>query len=82
MQGFPGSGKLPVNDAIFKHYDYVELTRYRASRHFARLPFRMDESGLLTLWTTRFLSLPSDNAVASNALAIRVVFPPVGVTPV
>ncbi|MBM9614481.1 hypothetical protein JWJ90_09265 [Desulfobulbus rhabdoformis] len=68
-----------MNDAILKHH--TELTRYRASRYFARLPFRLAESGSLTLWTVHFLSLPSDPAVTSNALAIRIVFPLVGVTP-
>jgi len=33
-------------------------------------------------YVPHFLSLPSDPAVASNALAIRIVFPLVGVTPV
>ncbi|BCO09846.1 hypothetical protein GF1_22220 [Desulfolithobacter dissulfuricans] len=57
------------------------LTRYRASRYCARLPTYDAESGSLTLCTAHFLSLPSDPAVASNALAIRIVFPLVGVTP-
>jgi hypothetical protein len=54
---------------------------YWASRYFARLPFRMAESGSLSLWTVHFLSFPSDPAVTCNALAIRIVFPLVGVTP-
>ncbi|MHC4363166.1 MAG: hypothetical protein ACYSTZ_10085 [Planctomycetota bacterium] len=57
------------------------LTKYRASRYFTRLPTRAAESGSLTLCATHFLSLPSDPAVASDALAIRIVFPLVGVTP-
>jgi len=40
----------------------------------------MAEAGSLSLWTIHFLSLPSDPAVTSNALAIRIVFPLVGVT--
>jgi len=51
-------------------------------RYFARLPTRKAESGLLALCATYFLSLPSDPTVTSNALAIRIVFPLVGATPV
>jgi hypothetical protein len=54
---------------------------YRALRYFARLPTHFAESGSLSLCTVHFLLLPSDPAVASNALAIRIVFPLVGVTP-
>jgi len=68
-----------VNNAILKHI--TGLTRYRALRYFARLPTRTAESGSLTLCTAHFLLLPSDPAVTSNALAIRIVFPLVGVTP-
>jgi len=68
-----------VSDRILKHD--TGLTRYRASRYFARLPSRTAESGSLPLCTDHFLSLPSDPAVTSNALAIRIVFPLVGVTP-
>ena len=57
------------------------LTRYGASRYFARLPTHNAESGSLALCTVHFLLLPSDPAVTSNALAIRIVFPLVGVTP-
>jgi len=46
-----------------------------------RIPTLDAESGLLTLCTAHFLLLPSDPAVTSNALAIRIVFPLVGVTP-
>ena len=68
-----------MNNAILNHI--TGLTRYRASRYFARLPSRTAESGLLTLCSVHFLLLPSDPAVTSNALAIRIVFPLVGVTP-
>jgi hypothetical protein len=68
-----------VSDAILKHI--MGLTRYRALRYFARLPSHHAESGSLSLCTAHFLLLPSDPAVASNALAIRIVFPLVGVTP-
>jgi hypothetical protein len=57
------------------------LTRYRALRYFARLPSHRAESGSLSLCTAQFLLLPSDPAVASNALAIQIVFPLVAVTP-
>ncbi|HEC31187.1 MAG TPA: hypothetical protein ENI41_01705 [Deltaproteobacteria bacterium] len=57
------------------------LTRYRASRYFARLPSCYAESGSLTLCTTHLLSLPSDPTVTSNALAIRIDFPLIRVTP-
>ncbi|MEZ4601689.1 MAG: hypothetical protein R2940_18010 [Syntrophotaleaceae bacterium] len=66
--------------AILNHA--TGLTRYRASRYLRRLPTRSAESGSLALCADHFLSLPSDPAVASNALAIRIVFPLVGVTPV
>jgi hypothetical protein len=69
-----------VSNRILKHT--TGLIRYRASRYFGRLPSRNAESGLLTLCTAHFLSLPSDPAVTSNALAIRIVFPLIGVTPV
>ena len=68
-----------MNNAILNHI--TGLTRYRALRYFARLPSRTAESGLLTLCTVHFLLLPSDPAVTSNALAIQIVFPLVGVTP-
>jgi hypothetical protein len=68
-----------VYNAILNHI--MGLTRYRASRYFARLPTHHAESGSLSLWTAHFLLLPSDPAVASNALAIQIVFPLVGVTP-
>lgn len=68
-----------MSNRILNHV--TELTRYRALRYFARLPFRNAESGSLTLCTAHFLSLPSDPAVTSNALAIQIVFPLVGVTP-
>jgi hypothetical protein len=80
IQGFPSYLGLPVSCRILKHS--TGLTRYRALRYFARLPTRVAESGSLTLCAAYFLSLPSDPAVASNALAIRIVFPLVGVTPV
>jgi hypothetical protein len=68
-----------VSNAILKHI--TGLTRYGALRYFARLPTRTAESGSLSLCTAHFLLLPSDPAVASNALATRIVFPLVGVTP-
>ena len=68
-----------MNNSILNHV--TGLTRYRASRYFARLPSRTAESGSLALCTVHFLSLPSDPAVAGSALAIRIVFPLVGVTP-
>jgi hypothetical protein len=37
------------------------------------------ESGLLSLCTVYFLLLPSDPAVTRNALAIRIIFPLIGV---
>jgi len=60
----------------------ADLTKYRASRYLARLPFRNAEAGSLALCAAHFLSLPSDLTVASDALAIRIVFPLVGATPV
>lgn len=68
-----------MNNSILKHV--TGLTRYRASRYFARLPSRTAESGSLALCTVHFLSLPSDPAVTGNVLAIWIVFPLVGVTP-
>jgi hypothetical protein len=68
-----------VNDAILNHV--TGLTRYRALRYWERLPTRTVESGSLALCAVHFLSLPSDPAVASNALAIRIVFPLIGATP-
>ncbi|WP_156792384.1 hypothetical protein [Desulfotalea psychrophila] len=68
-----------MSNRILKHD--TGLTKYWASRYFGRLPSRIAESGSLSLCTTHFLSLPSDPAVTSNALAIRIVFPLVGVTP-
>jgi len=57
------------------------MIRYRASRYLARLPSRTAEAGSLALCAAYFLSLPSDPAVTSNALAIRIVFPLIRVTP-
>jgi hypothetical protein len=59
----------------------MDLTKYWASRYFARLPTHTAESGSLALCAAHFLSLPSDPAVTSNAIAIQIVFPLVGVTP-
>ncbi len=75
---------IPVKEICRKHgiSDAPGLTRYRALRYFARLPTRGAESGSLALCAAHFLSLPSDPAVASSALAIRIVFPLVGATPV
>ena len=80
MQGFPSYLGLPVNDPILNHA--TGLTRYWALRYLARLPTRCAESGSLTLCAVHFLSLPSDPAVTSNALAIRIDFPLVGATSV
>ena len=68
-----------MSNHILKHV--TGLIRNWASRYFARLPTRYAESGSLTLCTAHFLSLPSDPAVTSNALAIRIVFPLIRVTP-
>jgi hypothetical protein len=68
-----------VSNRILKHA--TELIRYWALRYFARLPFRYAESGSFALCTTHFLSLPSDPTVASNALAIRIIFPLIRVMP-
>ena len=80
MQGFPSYLGLPVNYPILNHA--TGLTRYWALRYLARLPTRCAESGSLTLCAVHFLSLPSDPAVTSNALAIRIDFPLVGATSV
>jgi len=80
IRGFPSYLWIPVNDAILNHA--TGLIRYWALRYLARLPTRSAESGLLAPCAVHFLSLPSDPAVTSNALAIRIVFPLIGVTPV
>ena len=80
MQGFPSYLGLPVNYPILNHA--TGLTRYRASRYLARLPTRYAESGSLSLCAVHFLSLPSDPAVTSSALAIRIDFPLVRATSV
>jgi hypothetical protein len=80
IQGFPSYLGLPVNYATLSHS--TGLTRNRASRYLARLPTREAVTGSLALCAAHFLSLPSDPAVTSNALAIRIVFPLVGATPV
>jgi len=59
----------------------VGLIRYRALRYLARLPTHRAESGSLALCAVHLLSLPSDLTVTSDALAIRIVFPLIGVTP-
>ena len=46
-----------------------------ASPYFADLPSYDAESGSLAFRPRHFLSLPSDPAVTSNALASRIVFP-------
>jgi hypothetical protein len=80
IQGFPSYLGLPVSYSTLTHA--TGLTRNRASRYFARSPTREAVSGSLALCAVHFLSLPSDPAVTSNALAIRIVFPLVGATPV
>ena len=79
IQGFPSYFGLPVGYSTLNRS--TGLTRNRASRYVARSPTREAVSGSLALCAAHFLSLPSDPAVASNALAIRIVFPLVGATP-
>jgi hypothetical protein len=73
MQGFPSYLGLPVNYPILNHA--TGLISYRALRYLARLPARSDESGSLALCAVHYLSLPSDPAVTSKALAIRIDIP-------
>jgi hypothetical protein len=80
VQGFPSYFGLPVSYPTLTHS--TGLTRYRASRFLARSPTRKAVSGSLALCAAHFLSLPSDPAVTSNALAIRIVFPLVRATSV
>ena len=80
IRDFPSYLGLPVGCAILNHAS--GLTRYRALRYCARLPPCRAESGSLALCAAHFLSLPSDPVVAADALAIRIVFPLVGATPV
>ncbi len=68
---------VSVRNPTLKHV--VGLTEYRASRYFGRLPTNTAETGSLSLCTSNFLWLPSDPTVASDALAIRITFPSVGV---
>lgn len=79
IRGFPSYCKLPVNSAILNHP--MDLIRYRASPYFAGLPTHWAESGLLALCAVHLLSLPSDLTLAADALAIRIVFPLIRVTP-
>ncbi len=67
---------LPVNDSVLNHTN--GLIRFRAFPHFARVPPIIAVSGSLSLRTVYFLLLPSDPAVTSNALAIRISFPLIG----
>ena len=67
------SKRLPAGDCILNHGQSLFMNR--ASRYFARSPRQAAESGSLSLCTTSFLWLPSDSAVASDALAIRILFP-------
>jgi hypothetical protein len=78
VQGFPSYCKFPVSCSTLNHA--TGLTKYWTLRYFARLSSRDTESGSLALCAAYFLSLPSDPAVAGNALAIWIVFPLVGVT--
>ena len=71
--------ELPVNNHILSHS--TGLTRYKASRYFARLPACTAVPGSLSLCTVHFLLLPSDPSVAGDALAIRIIFPLVGAMP-
>ena len=70
---------LPVDNSILNHV--MQLIRYMTSRSFARSSPHAAESGSLSLCTVYFLLLPSDPAVAVNALAIRIIFPLIGVMP-
>ena len=56
-----------------------KLSRIWAFPLFARLPTYHASFGLLALCTTHLLRLPSDPVVTNNALANRIIFPPVGV---
>ena len=69
-----------VGEGMYGGYQAV-WSEEEPMRYFARLPTYAAESGSLSLCAASFLSLPSDPAVASNALAIRIVFPLVRVTP-
>lgn len=64
---------LPVYNRILNHMN--DLIRYWASLYFAKLPVIPAVSGSLSLCTIHFLLLPSNPAVASYALAIRINFP-------
>jgi len=79
MQGFPSYCGLPVSNSTLNHV--TGLIRFWTSRLFARLPSRAAVSGSLALCAAHFLSLPSDPAVTSSALAIQIVFPLIGATP-
>ncbi len=59
----------------------MRLTRYVTSRYFARSSPHAAESGSLSLRAACLLLLPSDPTVASDALAIRILFPLVGAMP-
>ena len=52
---------LPLGNRILSHV--LPLSTHRALHLFACLPRQAAESGSLALWTTNFLSLPSDPAV-------------------
>ena len=71
--------RTPVRFTDLNHT--TGLTEYRASPHLESSPACSAVSGSLTLRPPHFLSLPSDPAVTSNALASRIVFPSVGATP-
>ena len=58
----------------------MSLNRYRMSPYFAGLSAHAAESGSLSLRAACLLLLPSDLAVASDALAIRIDFPLFGVS--
>jgi hypothetical protein len=70
IQGFPSYCGYPVSRSTLNHV--TGLIRYWASRLFARLPSRAAVSGSL--------SLCAAHSVASNALAIWIVFPLIGAT--
>jgi len=74
-------GPVPLSVRFTDLNHTTGLTEYRASSLFEDLPACSAELGSLTLRPPHFLSLPSDPAVTSYALASRIVFPPVGATP-
>jgi hypothetical protein len=58
---------------------FIQLNKLGNGQLYFLGPTHDAESGLLSLCTAHFLLLLSDSAVTSSALAIRIVFPLVGV---